>query len=303
MNREPLPLRKGKRAGGFTLVEIAIVIVILGLLLALLAGMATGMIGQQRRESTRQKLVGLETALALYVSQNKRLPCPANGTFDSTANVNAGVEQRTGGGLCNVGGTNNVQTNGVAPWRTLGLSEADVTDGWGNRITYRVAPELALANAMDFTACDPGGSGGLSGGVCNATCTTATFPGSCTPPQTYTAAKGLRVRNLNATLTYIMDWNVSPSTGAAYVAISHGENGDGAYNSTGILQSGSVTAGTLEANNAASAAFTAATSGAAPALVDDFASYPAGTGHFDDFVLRPSILTVATKAQLGPRAH
>ena len=302
MTRDGPTAQSARRASGFTLIEIAVVIVILGLLLALLAGMATGMIGQQRREATRQKLAALETSLALFVSQNKRLPCPANGTFDSS-NANAGIEQRSGGGACQVGGTANVQTNGVVPWRTLGLAEPDMTDGWGNRITYRVAPELALTNAMDFTACDPAGTGGLSGGVCNAACTTPTFPGGCTPPQTYTASKGLNVRNLNAILTLIMNNAAGPSTGAAYVAISHGENGEGAYSSTGTLQVGSAGSGTLEATNAASVAFAASTSAAAPTFVDDFPSYPAGTGHFDDFVLRPAILTVASKAQLGPRAH
>ena len=54
--------------------------------------------------------------------------------------------------------------------------------------------------------------------------------------------------------------------------------------------------GIEEARNAANLALQAY-------YVDDFPSYAEGNGHFDDFVLRPSILTVATKAQLGPRAH
>lgn len=88
-----------------------------------------------------------------------------------------------------------------------------------------------------------------------------------------------------------------PSTGAAYVVISHGENSRGAYSNQGVVQ-GAVGNdwGTEEAKNAADLALQ-------PYYVDDFASYPAGAGHFDDFVLRPSILTVAVKAQLGPRAH
>ncbi|MBK7658383.1 MAG: hypothetical protein IPJ28_04180 [Betaproteobacteria bacterium] len=59
--------------------EIAVVIVVLSLLLAMIAGIATAMVGMQRREATRQRLAGVETALALFVSQNKRLPCPADG--------------------------------------------------------------------------------------------------------------------------------------------------------------------------------------------------------------------------------
>jgi prepilin-type N-terminal cleavage/methylation domain-containing protein len=291
-----------RQVPGFTLIEIAVVIVVLSLLLAMIAGIATVMVGQQRREATRQRMSGVETALALFVSQNKRLPCPADGRINGTV-AGAGTESRNGAGQCTVAGAVNTQTHGVLPWLTLGLAEPDVTDGWGNRLTYRVAPELVLASAMDFTACDPGGTAGLASGVCNTACAAGTFPGSCTPPSTYTQGKGLKIRNI-ASATLIMDPGATPSTGAAYVVISHGENGQGAYNNQGILQSGSTESGTLEAaNNAADVAFTYATSGASVAFVDDFPSYPAGTGHFDDWLLRPSILTVATKAQLGPRAH
>lgn len=294
---------------GFTLIEIAVVIVVLSLLLAMIAGIATAMVGQQRREATRQRLAGVETAIALYVSQNKRLPCPADGQIAGTS-ATAGYEVRNSGTqVCEIGSVANQQRYGVVPWRTLGLAESDITDGWGNRLTYRVAPELVLANAMDLTACDPGGTAGLTSGFCNPTtggtpCSSANFPGNCTPPSAYTAAKGLKVRNLSSPTPLIMDPSLTPSTGAAYIVISHGENGVGAYSNQGIVQSGAVASGTLEAaNNAADVAFTASTSAATPVFIDDFPDYNAGALHFDDFVLRPSILAVATKAQLGPRAH
>lgn len=302
MRRCPAHERRPTTSAGFTLVEIAVVIVVLGFLLAMIAGIATALIGQQRREVTRQRMAGVETALALFVSQNKRLPCPADGRLAGNA-VGAGAEKRSAGACDTLGGTANSQTHGVVPWQSLGLAEPDVTDGWGSRITYRVAPELVADNAMDLTACDPGGTGPLSAGACNAACTSGTFPGSCTPPSTFTAGKGLKIRNI-ASATLIMDPAATPSTGAAYIAISHGENRDGAYSNDGTLQSGTPASGTLEAaNNAANVAFVHATSGATAAFIDDFPVYVAGTGHFDDVLLRPSVLTVATKAQLGPRAH
>lgn len=304
MRRCPNPERRPPNSAGFTLVEIAVVIVVLSLLLAMIAGIATAMVGQQRREVSRQRLAGVETALALFVSQNRRLPCPADGRL-TAADANAGLERPVGGITCNVAGVANSQTHGVVPWRTLGLAESDVTDGWGNRLTYRVAPELVAAEAMNLTNCDPGGTGALgAGNVCNVLCSTTTFPGSCTPPATYTASKGLSIRNLASPALIMNPASLPVSTGAAYVVISHGENLEGAYNSQGILQSGSTASGTLESgNNAANVAFIAAASSAAPIFVDDFPSYAADSGHFDDFLLRPSILTVATKAQLGPRAH
>ena len=116
--------------------------------------------------------------------------------------------------------------------------------------------------------------------------------------------KGLQVRNLSVATPLVMDPNAAPSTGAAYVVISHGENGQGAYSNQGTLQAGTIASGTLEsANNAADVAFVKSVSSTAAAFVDDFPVYTEGAGHFDDWLLRPSILTVATKAQLGPRAH
>jgi hypothetical protein len=96
---------------------------------------------------------------------------------------------------------------------------------------------------------------------------------------------------------------VGPSTGAAYVVISHGENRAGAYSSEGKLQDGTPASGTAEATNAADFPFVYASSSATVPFVDDFPAYAADTSHFDDWVLRPSILTVAIRAQLGPRAH
>ncbi len=228
--------------------------------------------------------------------------------------ANAGKEDRNDAtDVCQIGGAANAQTHGVVPWLSLGLAELDVTDGWGNRLTYRVAPELVADNAMDFTACDPGApsvGGPLS--ACATPCPSGAWPAGCTNPRDVTQSKGLKVRNLTVATPLVMDPDPvpvtpnppPPSTGAAYVVISHGENTQGAYNNQGILQGGSTASGTLEAaNNAANVAFTSPTSSASAAFVDDFPVFVEGAGHFDDSVLRPSILTVATKAQLGPRAH
>ena len=121
--------------------------------------------------------------------------------------------------------------------------------------------------------------------------------------------KGLVVRNVAGTV--LMDprgasgnCGTETSTGAAYVLLSHGSEGGGGYNSEGTLVSSAVSAGTQEAKNFANLAYAAPTCGVAPAsyLVDD--SYSAsGTSHFDDLVSRPNLLAVATRAQVGPRAH
>ena len=298
-----MAMPRSARPEGFTLVEIAVVIVVLSLLLAMMAGIATAMLGQQRREATRQRLAGVETALALFVSQNQRLPCPANGTLAGT-DANAGLEQIATPGLptantCTVAGVANSQQHGVVPWRSLGLSEQDATDGWGNRLTYRVSTDFITAPSMNMTYCNPGGTAvavtlATLTGYCNPGCAAATFPTSCTPPASVTAGRGLSVQSLAGAV--IMNPGADPSTGAAFIVISHGEGGAGAYSNAGTLQASGPGMGTEEARNAANLALQLY-------YVDDFPSYAEGNGHFDDFVLRPSILTVATKAQLGPRAH
>jgi len=99
------------------------------------------------------------------------------------------------------------------------------------------------------------------------------------------------------------------SSGAAYVVISHGEAMNRGYGNLGVLQDGNIGIGTLEANNAADSgadfASGLSTSAGTPVFVDDFPKYGTSpiSDHFDDLLVRPSILAVATKAQLGPRAH
>lgn len=311
--RRPADPPHTARHCGFTLIEIAVVIVVLSLLLAMIAGIATAMLGQQRREATRQRLTGVETALALFVSQHQRLPCPANGTLAS-GHADAGKENPDPP----IGACGSNQGNGVVPWRALGLAEQDITDGWGNRLTYRVSPDLVVAPSMNFTQCDPGGTNSTAGtaldgtsGYCLAGCTQASFStntANCRKPSAATYGRGLRVQNVAGTLIMnpAADATLLISTGAAYVVISHGENREGAMNADGIAQGASgADSGGEEQKNFASLTYSPACpagAGSTCYFVDEFPVYT-NPGHFDDFVLRPSILTVATKAQLGPRAH
>lgn len=298
---------------GFTLVEIAVVLLVLALLLGILATFSGGLVAQQRREITRQRLQGVDTALALFVAQYKRLPCPADGALASSAS-SAGSETA----YSSTTGCANNQVRGVVPWRAIGLAEQDITDGWGNRFTYRVASDFAAQGAMNFTRCDPAGTrvantsvDSVNGYCANPSVSYSSFsPSDWTDPQKVTAGRGLKVQNLSSTA--IMDpgltTSTTPTTGAAYVVVSHGENAQGGYNNQGVVQTGgSVSAGDLERKNFASLEYVvgcASTSTTCTAfLVDDFPAFSQGTGYFDDLVLRPSILAVALKAQTGPRAH
>lgn len=126
---------------GFTLVEMAIVLVIVGFLLG---GGLTVLSTQQeirRIDETTTMLNEARDALLGFAVANGRLPCPASA-------LSNGVESPVGGGVC----TN--AFNGLLPAVTLGLSGVNangyLADAWRtnqNRIRYAVT----TANASAFT--------------------------------------------------------------------------------------------------------------------------------------------------------
>ena len=279
-------------ARGFTLIEIVVVILVLAILIAMAAALSRGVIAGQKRALTVTRMQAVDAALVQFVTQQKRLPCPANGTLDST-NAAAGTEMLAAG-VCNPAN----QQNGVIPWRALGLAEQDATDGWDRRLTYRTHPNLAATSGMDMSWCDPAGTeAGAGPTACNPACTSAAL-GSCTAPSKFLVNRGLQVRNVAGTVL-MNPAATAPHTGAAYVLISHGETGGGGYLSSGQLGTSSVGDGTEEQRNYASGTYV----GAATYYVDDSINETATVAHFDDIVIRPSVLSVVTKAGLGPRAH
>jgi prepilin-type N-terminal cleavage/methylation domain-containing protein len=135
-----------QRQRGFSLLEMAIVLVIVGLLLGGMLGGIGALQQQQRNAQTQQQLAEIRDALIAFAVVNRRLPCPAAPATPSTT-AGAGVERAPTAGGCTGG------TSGVLPWATLGLPE---TDAWGRRFSYRVsaayarlAPAFTLATAGD----------------------------------------------------------------------------------------------------------------------------------------------------------
>ena len=290
-----------KRQGGSIVLAIAIVLVVVGL--ALLTSHLTRSQSSLLKQSTAPAtvLTRLDSALSAFVSQHKRLPCPARGNLASGA-PGAGTESiNMGTGQCNP--TN--QADGVVPWITLGLTEADALDPWAGRVSYRVQPSLAsnLLLLMNMSWCDPASapSGAWAASLdCNAPCTTAT----CRHPLNYLYGKGLAVQDgsgawLNQPNPAWAGMPTPPppaSNGAAYVLVSHGANGAGAYNANGVLQPGRSAPGTSETANLNGQALTGAT-----VFINTAASNTAGTGYFDDTLSHPALATVLARASLGPR--
>jgi len=140
------PIRQ--RQTGFTLIEMAMVLIIVALLLGGLLPTLSSQVEQRHENDTRKQLDEIQQALIGYAIINGRLPCPAT----STSN---GAESPSGGGNC----TNFY--NGYVPAATLGLSGATrsglVLDSWGNPIHYAVTSWNSSSPAVNDVFTTPNG--------------------------------------------------------------------------------------------------------------------------------------------------
>lgn len=114
-----------RRQAGFTLVEIAIVLLIVGLMIGGLIAPLSSQMEQRRVSDTRRVMDEAREALFGFALRNGYLPCPAI----SSSN---GLEDRSNN-ACN-------KRYGYLPWATLGVARLD---GWNRLMGYSVTPEFA----------------------------------------------------------------------------------------------------------------------------------------------------------------
>lgn len=136
-----IPARRRQR--GFTLIELAIVILIMGLILGGLAmPLATQRENARYRESSEQ-LSDIQKAVEGFAQVNGFLPCPAT---PASAGAAAG-----GGGVCTV-------QHGFVPATTLNIggsrnSDNLLLDAWGSPLRYSITNSDADADGQwDFTS-------------------------------------------------------------------------------------------------------------------------------------------------------
>ncbi len=142
---------------GFSLVEMAIVIVILGFVIGALLLPLQVQRNQLAQSQTENTLELAKKALLGYAQANGRLPCPATALSNTDAG-SLGQESPVGGthSSAPVALSCTVQV-GYLPAATLGLQPIDsngfAIDAWNNRIRYAVAESDSSAIVVNGSTC------------------------------------------------------------------------------------------------------------------------------------------------------
>lgn len=143
-------LKLKKLSQGFSLVEMAIVVVILGFVIAALLLPLQVQRENTFRLQTENQLEIAKKALLGFAQANGYLPCPATSNGTGVYPDDNGVANASNTSEC-------IQQKGFLPAATLGLQPTDedgfAVDGWGNRILYAVTQVNSSGGAAtpDFT--------------------------------------------------------------------------------------------------------------------------------------------------------
>ena len=109
------PRRSPRRAAGFTLIEIMVVVIIIGLLAAVVAPQFLGKVGEARVAKAKQDIQSIQTALVMFKLDNFVYPTTDMGL--------KALVQKPDSEL-------------IKNWRKGGYLERLVKDPWGNEYQY-----------------------------------------------------------------------------------------------------------------------------------------------------------------------
>jgi len=251
--------RRRVLSSGFTLLEIAIVLLIGGLMIGAAATMVLNYIREMQMVTTQNRMQEIDNAIVQYLNVNGVLPCPASLTTkqdsslifarsitdllapaaDCYNSAGAGGTFKTKAGRANAGiapSPPGAIVMGAVPVRSLGLPEEDFADAWGDRFIYAVTDQLTYKNSYDPT----------QGAI-------------------------FVVDSAGVNLT-------APAGSAQYVIVSYGANRAGAYTLAGVKS------GTLCPGPAAALEKTNCTYATATFRQTTLNSNKTGNGMFDDYV-------------------
>lgn len=195
-----------KRQSGFTLVELAVVVFLVGLLASVGLSALNAQMTSASISATKKKQEIIKDALIAYLGTNKRLPCPA---IDNTGQESRVIANAPAG--CTHTGAVTTGYFGILPYATLGLSKSTALDGQENFFSYAVSNQWTLT----YSTAAP-----VTGGTSTSTAIDAFNVGIL----------GTLIINDRSPTTPYTETPISPVAAAAFI-VSHGKNGLGARTS------------------------------------------------------------------------
>lgn len=142
---------------GFSLLELAIVMVISGLMLVGVARLFETLQLKQALSATHRRIEKIQEQLDAFADKNERFPCPlppaaAPGAPEPESCVDPNLKP----------GDRDVAM-GILPAAALGLTPGEIEDGWGHMFTYAVSAQLTKTNGMRGVNPPPGVIGMVNG--------------------------------------------------------------------------------------------------------------------------------------------
>lgn len=203
---------KRHNSKGFTLIELAVVLVVVSVLLGSFIGTLSGRVNVTKKSNALEELEDIKQSLLAHAFVYGYLPCPdceagscPNGT------VGDGIADYTSAGACSKG-----EAAANVPWVTLGLGRGDP---WGNHYRYAVQAEYSDSS------------------------TPFTLDGASGPPGTASIKEPDYVADATGGTWHSLADNV------VAVIFSHGSNGFGAYSEDNQARPAIPSANTDEKEN------------------------------------------------------
>ena len=227
-----------KSENGFTLIDVAVALLVIGILAAPLVQQYRIWLLTSKQQLTAGRAQNARDAIEQYYFVNNRYPCPADPRL-GPSDADFGMELRDFGGTgqCDtsatalgpftvtsaldadgVGGNDPVYM-GMLPFKSLSLSPHEALDSWNNKLTYAVSGLLTneatfagifggITIREDFVMRHPTVLDATADPAADNVCTDTSLlvPGAVPPAQVY-----------------------GPVNNVHYVIFSHGKNGNGAY--------------------------------------------------------------------------
>lgn len=118
---------------GFSLVELSIVLLVLGLLLTSTIAGLSDLVWRARYAQAKKDLSLIQEALIGYAISNGGLPCPDTDGYQGNPGTSDGEANSASPGNCD-------DENGYLPWSDLGLK---ARDPWNSLYLYRIDTDYA----------------------------------------------------------------------------------------------------------------------------------------------------------------